>query len=122
MSTLVQFPVEGGEPILVAVSGRDLSEPGAPVFRGGGSRDVIERSTGTMQAAVSRLTPAAQAFVDAFTHLPNRPNEVSVNFGVELSAEAGAIIASTAAKANFSVTITWRSADGSPPSQSIDTS
>ena len=108
MSTLLEFPVEGGGTVLVAATSRDFLDSDQPVFRGGGSRDVVERSTGTMQAAVGRLKPAAQAFVEAFTDLPRRPDEVTVTFGVELSAEAGAIIASTAAKANFSVTITWK--------------
>lgn len=112
MSTLIEFPVEGGGTVLVAASTPDFGDSDGRVFRGGGSRDVVERSTGTMQAAVARLKPAAQTFLDAFTDLSRRPDEVSITFGVELSAEAGAIIASTAAKANFSVTITWNAADG----------
>ncbi len=108
MSTLVEFPVEGGGTILVVTERHDSFGSDRPVYRGGGSRDVVERSTGTMHAAVERLKPAATAFVDAFSRLPRRPDEVSVTFGVELSAEAGAIIASTAAKANFSVTISWK--------------
>lgn len=106
MSTLVQIPVEGGDTVLVATT-REPAFADRPVFRGG-SRDIVERSTVTMQAAVARLKPAAQAFVDAFTELPRPPDEVSVTFGVELSAEAGAIIASTAAAANFSVTVVWK--------------
>jgi NTP-dependent ternary system trypsin peptidase co-occuring protein len=108
MSTLVEFPVEGGGTVLVAATSHNILDADRPVFRGGGSHDVVERSSSTMQAAVARLKPAAQAFMEAFTDLPRRPDELSVTFGVELSAEAGAIIASTAAKANFSVTIVWK--------------
>lgn len=111
MSTLVEFPVEGGGMILVATERYDSFGSDRPVYRGGGSRDVFERSTSTMQAAVERLRPAAMAFADTFSRLPQRPNEVSVTFGVELSAAAGAIIASTAATANFSVTISWKTSE-----------
>jgi hypothetical protein len=35
-----------------------------------------------------------------------------VSFGVELSGSVGAIIAATAAKANFAVTLTWKATAG----------
>jgi hypothetical protein len=73
---------------------------------------VVARSAQTIQAAIAQLKPAAQALVDTFTELPRRPDEMSVTFGVELSAEAGAIIAATTASANFSVTISWKATAG----------
>jgi hypothetical protein len=105
MSSLIEFPVAGGGTILVATARQTRASD--TVFRGGGSRDVVTRSADTIQAAVSRLRPAAQSVIESFTTLPRRPDEISVTFGVELTAEAGAIIASTAATANFSVTISW---------------
>ena len=107
MGTFVEFPVEDGGTLLVAVNDVDVRDSHQQTYRGGGTRDVVERSTRTMEAAVERIRPAARAFVDAFSQLPRPPDEVSVTFGVELSAEAGAIIATTAAKANFSVTLCW---------------
>jgi hypothetical protein len=108
MSTFVEFPLENGGSLLVATDGLTRYDTQPPVFRGGASRDVVERSTRTMEAVVERIRPAAHAFVDAFSQLPRPPDDVSVTFGVELSAEAGAIIATTAAKANFSVTLGWK--------------
>ncbi|MGX1756033.1 CU044_2847 family protein [Streptomyces lydicus] len=46
------------------------------------------------------------------------PDETSVTFGVELSAKPGkavALLADGEAKANLSVTLTWRRADEAPP-------
>jgi hypothetical protein len=43
------------------------------------------------------------------------PDEVGIEFGVQLSAQTGAFIASVAAQANFRVSVTWRrggAADG----------
>jgi Trypsin-co-occurring domain 1 len=106
MPDLVEFPVAGGGTVLVAAT-RSPSSDGA-LFRGGGPRDVVARSAETIQSAIAQLKPAAQALVDTFIELPRRPDDISVTFGIELSAEAGAIIASTAASANFSVTISWK--------------
>ena len=89
MSRFVEFPVEDGGTLLVAVNDVDVRES-QPIYRGSGPRDIVERSTRTMETAVERIRPAARAFVDAFTQLPRPPDEVSVTFGVELSAEAGA--------------------------------
>ena len=108
MADLVEFPLAGGGTVLVATTSPVISDLSR--FRGGSgsSRDVVSRSAETIQDAVGRLRPAAQALVDTFIGLPRRPDEISVTFGIELSAEAGAVIASTAASANFSVTVSWK--------------
>jgi len=36
------------------------------------------------------------------------PDEIGINFGVQLSAQTGSFIASVAAEANFTVSMTWR--------------
>jgi hypothetical protein len=111
MSELVEFPLVGGGSFVVVSERNSSREPaakGGQVFRGGGDRrEVVTRSTETMEAAISRVRPAAIALAESFSDLPARPQEVSVTFGIELSAELGAVIASTSMSANFSVTLTW---------------
>ena len=75
---------------------------------------LFERSGQTLEEAIARVKPAAQALVAAMTSLPQRPDELTVTFGVELSGSLGAIIASTAATANISVTLTWRAPSPAP--------
>ena len=41
------------------------------------------------------------------------PSEISIEFGVQLSVQTGAFIASAAAGANFRVSLTWRAEPGS---------
>jgi hypothetical protein len=36
------------------------------------------------------------------------PDKVEVEFGVKLNADAGVILASAGAEANYTVTLTWR--------------
>jgi hypothetical protein len=40
--------------------------------------------------------------------ISNPPAEIGIEFGVQLSAQTGAFIASAAAAANFKVSMTWR--------------
>jgi Trypsin-co-occurring domain 1 len=51
---------------------------------------------------------AALALVTTLTDLPKRPDELTVTFGIGLSGAAGAFIASTAATANITITLTWK--------------
>jgi Trypsin-co-occurring domain 1 len=114
MTRLAEFPVDGGGTVLVAIPGVDGRTSGADLFRGG-AQEVVQRSAYTVESAIGRLRPAAQAIIDGFTALPRRPDEVSVTFGVELSAAVGAIIASTSAQANFAVTLTWHKVEIESP-------
>jgi hypothetical protein len=50
--------------------------------------------------------------------MPSRPDEVSLEFGMQFNAEFGAVIAKSGAEAHMSVTMTWRAdaggGDGAP--------
>jgi hypothetical protein len=104
MSRLVEFPLEDGGSVLVEV------DVGAgPVTRGLGDRHgVTEQAQQTFEQAVARVQPAAQALVNRLRALADAPEEIGVEFGLELSAEAGAFIAAASSTANFKVTLTWR--------------
>lgn len=51
---------------------------------------------------------AAASALRHFKDIPQPPDEVTIEFGVELSAEVGAVIARTAATAHLQVTLAWR--------------
>jgi Trypsin-co-occurring domain 1 len=115
MSLLVEFRAQNSDTTVMVAA---LDSPGAvsdgTVYRGGLPRDLVERSSQTLDEAIARVKPAAQALVTAMTDLPRRPDELTVTFGIELSGSMGAIIASTAAKANIAITLTWRAAQAIP--------
>jgi Trypsin-co-occurring domain 1 len=105
MSGLVEFPLQDGGTVLVQV---DEAVAG-PATRGlGGQRLVTEQARQTFEQAIARVQPAAQALISRLRALADAPDEVGVEFGLELSAEAGAFIASASSTANFKVTLTWR--------------
>jgi hypothetical protein len=104
MGRLVEFPLQDGGTVLVEATDVDAG----PTTRGLGSRGVPEQARQTFEDAVRRVQPAAQALISQMRSLADAPDEVGVEFGLELNAEAGAVIASASTKANFKVSLTWR--------------
>jgi hypothetical protein len=99
MRRLVEFPLQGGGEVLVDTST-------GPVTRSWGDRRVTKQADQTFEAAIGRIEPAARALL---SRLRDLPDEVAVEFGLQLSVEAGAFIAAASSTANFKVSITWRS-------------
>ncbi|MFE7431170.1 CU044_2847 family protein [Streptomyces sp. NPDC057545] len=92
---------------------REVDETLVRVGRGGRSIARAERSFGQMLDDTVR--PVAESFVGRFRGLANAPDEITLEFGVSLSAEADVVIASTATAANFSVSLTWNRSDATDP-------
>ena len=104
MSQLVEFPLQDGGSVLVQVD----EAPPRPATRGLGDRHIgTEQARQTFEDASARVQPAAQALVSRLRALTDAPDEVGVEFGLELSAEAGAFIASASTTANFKVSLAW---------------
>lgn len=116
LSRLVEFPLQDGGGILVQVN----EAAGGPVTRGLGDRRLAaEQAQQTFEQAIARVQPAAQALISRLRALADSPDEVGVEFGLELSAEAGAFIAAASSTANFKVTLSWRRS--SPPTTAAST-
>ncbi|GGY99496.1 hypothetical protein CP967_04110 [Streptomyces nitrosporeus] len=117
----VEVPLGDGSDATVRVQIREVDETLVRVGRGGRSIARAERSLGQM---LDTVRPVAESFVGRFTGLANAPDEITLEFGVSLSAEADVVIASTATAANFSVSLTWNRSDargsGAGPSQGAD--
>jgi len=98
---LVEFELEEGGHVLVEVPGG-----GALVTRGGGGQ-VQERATESFNKSIAKVKPAADALLASMTDMRQRPDEITIEFGVTFSAEAGAFIGSVGAEANFRVQLKW---------------
>jgi hypothetical protein len=106
MGQLVEFPLVEGGSILVEVR-EPVRLSGQPVVRGRGAEEVTDRARQTFEHAVQRVEPAAQAIVTRLSSMAQTPDEIHVEFGLDLHAEAGAFIAAASATANFTVALTW---------------
>ena len=104
MVRLVEFDIPDGDSILV-----EVDEPiQLPTVRGMDGGAVAERAQMTFEAAVARIKPAVQGMIGQLHGLADHPDEVEIQFGLDLHAEAGAFVAQASADANFSVRLTWR--------------
>jgi Trypsin-co-occurring domain 1 len=103
---LVEFPLADGSSVLVEV--HPTAAAGSPVTRGIGPSDVVDRAHRSFEDAIDRIQPAAQAIITRLRQLPQTPDEVRVEFGLDLHAEAGAFIAAASSTANFKIVLTWR--------------
>jgi Trypsin-co-occurring domain 1 len=104
MERLVEFPLESGGSVLVDVTGHHTG----PVTRSLKGAEVVERARQTFEEAVGRVQPAVEGVIAQLRSLAEVPDEVHVEFGLDLHAEAGAFIAAVSTTANFTVALTWR--------------
>jgi hypothetical protein len=106
MKRLVQFPLDDGGSVVIEVN----EPPDGTVMRGLGKdrSALVEQADKTFEDATAAITPAARSLITRLRSMDDAPDEVGVEFGVQLSAQTGAFIASVAAEANFKVSMTWR--------------
>jgi hypothetical protein len=102
---LIEFPSEQGGYILVEVD--------EPEVKGGMKRvsrdsNVPEKVQFTFQKAMNTIKPVAESLIGKIHELSVPADEVEVKFGIKLTAEAGAFIASASTEGNLEVTITWK--------------
>ncbi|RYJ29905.1 hypothetical protein CU044_1729 [Streptomyces sp. L-9-10] len=108
----VEVPLGDGSDETIRVQIREVDEALVRVGRGSRSVARAERTFGQM---LDTVRPLAESFVGRLRGMANAPDEITLEFGVSLSAEADVVIASTATAANFSVSLTWNRSDEVAP-------
>ncbi len=109
MAYLVELPVgtADGRTDVVRVEIEQTAEGLVQVARPG---QVVARATRSLGEMLAGVRPVAQDFVDGFRAMVHVPDEIGIEFGLSLSAEADVVISSTSAQANFKVSLTWHRA------------
>jgi NTP-dependent ternary system trypsin peptidase co-occuring protein len=79
MKRLVEFPLEEGGSILVQI---DEETSGGTVRAG--RDEVIEKARETLEEALNRVLPAAKSVVEKLQSMSSKPDEIEVNFGINL--------------------------------------
>ena len=104
MKRLIEFPVQAGGSVIV-----EVDEPAPEGAKRAARRpgEVAEKAKATFEDAFDKIKPAADLIVAKLRNLHDAPDEIGVEFGVKLSAEAGAFVASAGAEANYKVTLKW---------------
>jgi hypothetical protein len=104
---LVQFQVAGGGTVLVEV---DDQEPG--VARASRVNDMVVQAKQSLEPALDSIRAMANVSLERLQDLAQRHDELEVEFGVRLNAEAGAVIAKTQAEGHLKVKLAWRATSG----------
>ncbi|MFI9810458.1 CU044_2847 family protein [Streptomyces sp. NPDC052301] len=108
MVYLVELPI-GGAGGQAGESGRGAitEHPADGLVQVARPGQVVARATRSLGELLSGVRPVAENFVDTFRGMTHGPDEMSVEFGLSLPAEADVVISSTSAQANFAVRLTW---------------
>jgi Trypsin-co-occurring domain 1 len=105
MADLVAVPLDSGGVIVV-----EMDHPEAGVVKAGRVGQVVGKAAQSLEAALESVTPAAQSILAKLR--PARPQEISVEFGLMLTAGAGAVITKATSGCHLKVTLRWERDDG----------
>ncbi|MER5395323.1 CU044_2847 family protein [Streptomyces sp. NPDC002599] len=112
VTRIARIEMPDGTPVWARISGADeLEDPGGELsLTDVGFAERIEAQVESLHAVITGVARSLAAPLRAV-----RPDEVSVEFGIELTAKAGKVVGLLAdgeAKAGITVTLTW---NGAPP-------
>jgi hypothetical protein len=103
VAEIVAVPMGNGKSVLVEAA-TELGEGLEPIGRPGS----IGRTVETFQESAERLSSLASEIADRLRGLANAPEEISVEFGIKVAADASVVVARTSGEANFKVTLQWQ--------------
>ena len=107
MSRLVEIPLQDGTTIVAEGADTRFGE----AVRSARPADSVTTAATTLEAAVDRIVPASQAIITRLRAGIDAPSEIVLEFGMQVRAEAGLIVARTSGEANFAVRVTWERRD-----------
>jgi len=111
MAEIVEYPLEDGGVLLVQPASMDagLGELGLA----SSAEDKAKKATETLESALAQVTPALRSVANKLRDLS--PDDLTVEFGLTLTAEAGIMVAKGSTEVHFTVTLAW-SKDSALPS------
>ena len=104
--SIVEFETQDGTAVLVKVPG---SGHGELVTRGLGDSGVVERAQRSFEAALRPIRVVAEAVLAELRALPRQPDSVSVEFGLEFTANSSAVVVGASGAACIRVQLAWQS-------------
>lgn len=102
---LIEFKLSDGSTIVVE---SDEPEPPGGVVRATRKPgEIIEEAKYSLEESLDKIQCATESAITKFRMLKEQPDGITMEFGFNLSATFGAIIASGTAEANYKVTLLW---------------
>lgn len=102
---MIEVPLDDGGHVII-----EVDDDAGGVVKAGRAGEVVARATESLESALESVAPVARAVLAKVREAG--PQQVTVEFGVKLSAQAGAVITRTSGECNFKVTLRWETRDG----------
>lgn len=110
MTQVVEFPLDGGDFVLVEVS--DLG--GGDVDRVGRAGTMVRETGETLQDVLRGTRSAIESVLGQMRDMAEPPDKVTLKFGIKFTASAGVVVAKAASEANFELTVEWAKPSAAP--------
>ena len=102
MKRYVVYPLEGGGSVVI-----EVDEPVSGLVPSASHGQVVAEAHEQFDDALETVRPIADKVLAKLRDLAEEPDEVSVEFGINLGFKAGVVIASGSTGANFKVALKW---------------
>ncbi|GAB3470290.1 CU044_2847 family protein [Actinophytocola sediminis] len=101
MNQLMRIPLEGGTDVYVELAD---DEPG--VRRASRAGDIIDTAVESLEKSLGSISRTVSAAINELRKV--ELDEVELEFGMRLNAEAGVVIAKTGAEGHLRIKLVWR--------------
>lgn len=108
MKPLIKFPLDDDDFILVEVEQLSTSEIDEGLVANYPGEQVVVKAQTSFADAMDKIKPVAANIIGKVRELKDSPDEVEVKFGVKMTAEMGAVIASANVEGNYEITLKWK--------------
>ena len=108
MKPLIKFSLDGDDSILVEVEELPASEVDEGLVANYPGQQVVVPAQTSFADAMDKIKPVAANIIGKVRELKDCPDEVEVKFGIKMTAEMGAIIASANVAGNYEITLKWK--------------
>ena len=99
---LVEYTLENGKKVIM-----DVPDSGSGVQRVSRPGTIAAQAKKTFEEALENVQPAAEAIMEKMQQLNNGPDEIMVEFGINMNAELGAVVAKSGLEASFKIAMIW---------------
>lgn len=114
VAQLVEFPLDDGGVLLVQAAGPDTAGDGLGLASS--QEDRLKKASESLESALNAITPGLKTVAGKLRELS--PDEVTVEFGLTATAEAGVVLAKGTTEVHFTVRLKW--ADPNSPGPGTD--
>ena len=108
MKRVIEFKLEEEDIIIVEVDEAETRGT-TPASRHPG--DIAEIAKDTFEQALSKIRPATEKVITTLHGLASKPDEIEMEFGFNMSASAGVVLAAASTGANYKGILRWKCAE-----------